>query len=75
MDYREEDPGQPRGSLTELIDILLEAESVLLSARAAMLDSSLADRAGYESIAGHVGAALGSTRAALAEAHRKLHEA
>ena len=73
MDYRE-DPEQPRRDLTELIEILVEAESVLRSAQAAMLDSSLADRAGYESIAGHVGAALGSTRAALAEVHRKLHE-
>ena len=74
MDDRE-DPEQPSRSLTELIEILAEAESTLLSAQAAMLDSSLADRAGYESIAGHVGAALGSTRTALAEAHRKFHEA
>ena len=74
MDYRE-DPEQPRGSLTELIEILVEAESNLLSAQAAMPDPSLADRAGFESIAGRVGAALGSTRAALADAHGKLHEA
>ena len=74
MDYREV-AEQPRGRLAELIEILVEAESTLLSAQAAMLDYSLVDRAGYESIAGHVGAALGSTRTALTEAHRKLHEA
>ncbi len=73
MDHRE-DPEQPRRILTELIEILVESESALRSAQAAMLDSSLADRSGYESIAGHVGAALGSTRTALAEAHHKLHE-
>ena len=74
MDDRE-DPEQPRGNLAELIEILVEAESNLLSAQAAMPDPSLAHRPGFESIAGHVGAALGSTRAALAEVHRKLHEA
>jgi hypothetical protein len=74
MDHRE-DPEQPRGSLIELIEILVEAESILLSAQTVMRESSLADRPGYESIEGHVGTALGSMRAAVAEAHHKLHEA
>ncbi len=64
---------EPRRGLTEVIDTLVEAERSLLSAQSVMSDSSLADRPGYESIERHIGVALTSARAALAEAHHKLH--
>jgi hypothetical protein len=64
---------ESRRSLLEVIDTLVEAERTLLSAQTVMRDSSLADRPGYESIEGHIGVALASARAALAEAHHKLH--
>jgi hypothetical protein len=64
---------EPRRGLTEVIDTLVEAERILLSAQTVMRDSSLADRPGYENIEGHIGVALASARSALAEAHHKLH--
>ena len=64
---------EPRRGLTEVIDTLVEAERILLSAQTVMRDSSLADRPSYESIDEHIGVALASARTALAEAHRKLH--
>ncbi len=64
---------ESRRGLTEIIDTLVEAERILLSAQTVMRDSSLADRAGYESIEGHISVALASARTALAEAHHKLH--
>ena len=70
MDH--EDTESRRG-LTEVIDTLVEAESILLSAQTVMSNSSLADRPGYESIEGHISGALTSARTALAEAHHKLH--
>jgi hypothetical protein len=60
--------------LGELIENLIQAESSLLSARAMMLDSSLAQRSGYEDIAEHISGALGAAQAALAELHHKFHE-
>jgi hypothetical protein len=65
---------EPRGGLTEVIDTLVEAETVLLSAQTVMRDSSLTDRPCYERIERHIGVALASARTALAEAHHKLHE-
>jgi hypothetical protein len=64
---------EPRGGLTEVIDALVEAERILVSAQTVMRDSSLADRPGYESIDDHIGVALASARSALAEAHHRLH--
>ena len=64
---------ESRRGLTEIIDTLVEAERILLSAQTVMRDSSLADRPGYESIERHIGVALASARTALAEAHHKLH--
>lgn len=64
---------EPRGSLTEVIDTLVEAERILVSAQTVMRDSSLAGRPGYESIDEHIGVALESARSALAEVHHKLH--
>ena len=64
---------EPRRGLTEVIDTLAEAETVLLSAQTVMRDSSLAGRPSYESIDRHIGVALASARTALAEAHNKLH--
>jgi hypothetical protein len=64
---------EPRRGLTDVIDTLVGAERILLSAQTVMRDSSLADRPGYESIEGHIGVALASSRTALAEAHHKLH--
>ena len=63
----------PEGILPEVIEDLVQVESILLSARK-KIDSSLADRPGYESIAGHINSALASTAAALAKAHDILHE-
>ena len=65
---------EPRGGLAEVIDTLVEAETVLLSAQTVMRDSSLTDSPCYESIERHIGVALASARTALAEAHHKLHE-
>jgi hypothetical protein len=62
-----------RRGLTEVIDTLVEAERILVSAQTVMHDSSLADRSGYESLDEHIGAALASARSALADAHHKLH--
>ncbi|MDQ3862422.1 MAG: hypothetical protein M3317_02775 [Actinomycetota bacterium] len=73
MDDGETHPS--REDLGELIENLIEAESSLLSARAMMLDSSLAQKAGYESIVEHVGDALRAAQSALAELHHKIHEA
>ncbi len=64
---------ESRRGLTEVIDTMVEAERILLSAQTVMRDSSLADRPGYESLDEHIGVALASARAALAEAHHKLH--
>jgi hypothetical protein len=64
---------EPRRGLAEVIDTLVEAERILLSAQTVMHDSSLADIPGYESIEGHIGVALASARTALTEAHHKLH--
>jgi hypothetical protein len=64
---------EPRSSLTEVIDTLVEAERILVSAQTVMRDSSLADRPGYDSIDEHIGVALVSARSALAEAHHRLH--
>jgi hypothetical protein len=64
---------ESRRGLTEVIDTIVEAERILLSAQTVMRDSSLADRPGYESIDEHIGVALASARTALAEAHHKLH--
>ncbi len=64
---------EARRGLTEVIDTLVEAETVLLSAQTVMRDTSLADRPSYESIERHIGVALASARTALAEAHNKLH--
>jgi hypothetical protein len=72
MDHGDTKP--PRGDLGDLIENLIEAESSLLSAQAGMLDSSLADRSGYESIVGHISVALGAAQSALAELHHKFHE-
>jgi hypothetical protein len=65
---------EARRGLTEVIDTLVEAERILVSAQTVMRDSSLAGRPGYESIDDHIGVALESARSALAEAHHKLHE-
>ena len=73
MDYEQTQP--PREDLLgELIENLVQAESSLLSARAMMLDSSLAQRSGYEDIAEHISGALGAAQTALAELHHKFHE-
>ncbi len=64
---------ESRSGLTEVIDTLVDAERVLVSAQTVMRDSSLAGRPGYESIEEHIGVALESSRSALAEAHHKLH--
>ena len=64
---------EPSRSLIEVIDTLVEAETILLSAQTAMRDFSLADQPGYESIEGHIGMALASAQTALAEAHHTLH--
>ena len=64
---------EPRRGLIEVIDTLVEAETILLSAQTAMRDSSLADRPGYETIEGHIGVALASARTAVTEAHHMLH--
>ena len=63
-----------REDLGEVIDNVIEAESSLLAAQAAMLDSSLTHRSGYESIVEHLNVALGAAQTALAELHHKLHE-
>ena len=63
----------PGGILTEVIEDLVQAEGRMLAARE-KIDASIADRPGYESIAGHINSALASTTAALAAAHDKLHE-
>jgi len=72
MDHGDTQP--PREVLGELVEKLIEAESSLLSAQAAMLDSSLTDRSGYENIAEHISVALRAAQMALAELHRKFHE-
>jgi hypothetical protein len=64
---------EPDPEHLEVIDTLVEAERILLSAQTVMRASSLADRPGYESIDERIGAALASARSALAEAHHKLH--
>jgi hypothetical protein len=64
---------EPHRGLTEIIDTLVEAERILLSAQTVMSNSSLADRPGFESLEGHISGALASARTALAEAHHKLH--
>ncbi len=63
----------PGGILPQVIEDLVQAEGRMLAALE-KIDSSLADRSGYESIAGHINSALASTTAALAAAHNKLHE-
>jgi hypothetical protein len=65
---------EPRRGLTEVIDTLVEAERILVSAQTVMRDTSLTDRPGYESLDEHLHVALASARSALSEAHRKLHE-
>ena len=64
---------EPRRGLTEVIDTLVEAERILVSAQTVIRDSSLTDRPGYESLDKHLDVALASARSALAEAHHKLH--
>ena len=63
-----------REDLGEVIENVIGAESSLLAAQAVMLDSSLADRSGYESIVEHLSVALGAAQTVLAELHHKLHE-
>ena len=63
-----------REDLGEVIENVIGAESSLLAAQAVMLDSSLADRSGYESIVEHLSVALGAAQTVLAELHQKLHE-
>ena len=63
-----------REDLGEVIENVIGAESSLLAAQAVMLDSSLADRSGYESIVEHLSVALGASQTVLAELHHKLHE-
>ena len=63
----------PGGILPEVIEDLVQAEGRMLAARE-KIESSLAYRPGYESIAGDINSALASTAAALAKVHDKLHE-
>ncbi len=72
MDHGDTQP--PREVLGKLIENLIEAESSLLSAQAAMLDTSLTHRSGYESIVEHISVALGAAQMGLAELHHKFHE-
>ncbi len=64
---------EPQEVLGEVIEDLAEAEGRMRAARDKMGDSFLADSEDYESIADHIDSALASARAALAEAHHKLH--